>query len=354
MNGKGWRDNAPTNGDRIHAVIGRFQMPHLGHQHLIDQALVNADTLIIFLGSANHAITFKNPFTDFERQLMVEQYVRSKNKDVRLEIRNVPDFIDDVDWANYIKREVASIKTDNDWVVLYGFEKDASSYYLKYFPEFMNHAVESFHAENDEVLGATEIREMIYNGVDAWKTYVNPFIQERIEAWMKTPAFKEVKEQYDFTMKYRKQFAPVSDGENKYDINFVTVDTVVFVGGEVVVVKRKEYPGTGLFALPGGFLLKGKTLRRSADIHFEKKTGIDIAGEEPDAFFVVDNPDRSLRGRTITNVFVYNLDVKKYYDLLKNNKNIMLKTAATFAITDINKFFEDHFQIIVKADRMIR
>ena len=354
MNGKGWRDNAPTNGDRIHAVIGRFQMQHLGHDHLFDQALKDADTLIIFLGSANHAITFKNPFTDFERQVMVEQYIRSKNKEARLEIRNVPDFIDDIDWANYIKREIASIKTEEDWVFLYGFEKDASSYYLKYFPEYTSKAVESFHATDDEILGATEIREMIYKGDPNWKAFVNEFVQERVEAWMKTPAYKNVKEQYDFTMNYRKQFAPITDGEKKYDINFITVDNVVFCGGEVIVVKRKEYPGTGLFALPGGFLLKDKTLRRSADVHFEKKTGIDITHEEPKKFFVVDNPDRSLRGRTVTNVFVYDLPVEKYYNLLKNNKNIILKTAATFAITDINKFFEDHFQIIVKADRMIR
>lgn len=352
MNSKGWRDNAPTNGDRIHAVIGRFQMQHLGHEHLIDQALVGADTLIVFLGSANHAITFKNPFTDFERQVMIEQYVRSKNKDVRLEFRPVPDFIDDVDWANYIKREVAAIKEENDWVVLFGFEKDATSYYLKYFPEYMNHEVTGLGQADIGMLGATEIREMIYKGDDNWKKYVNPFVQERVLAWLKTKAFDEVKREYDFTMKYREQFKPVA-GE-KYNITFTTVDNVIFCGGEVVVIKRKEYPGTGLLALPGGFLLPDKTLRRSADIHLEKKTGIDITGEEPEAFFVVDNPDRSLRGRTVTNVFVYNLNVKKYYDLLKNNKNIILKTAATFAITDINKFFEDHFQIIVKGDRLIR
>lgn len=349
---KGWEDNRPTDGKRIHVVIGRFQPFHIGHEHLVKQACTDADLLIVFLGSANHAQTFKNPFTDFERQAIIDHYVTNKHPGLEVEFRLVPDFIDDIDWTNYIKREIATLKEEKDWVVLFGFEKDATSYYLKYFPEYMNREVDSLHVNEEEILGATEIREMMYTDNDQWKHYVNDYTRRRIEAWMKTPAFDNVKKEYEFTMKYREQFKPVA-GE-KYNITFTTVDSVVFCGGEVVVIKRKEYPGTGLLAIPGGFLLPNKTLRRSADIHFEKKTGIDITNEEPEAFFVVDNPDRSLRGRTVTNVFVYNLDIKKYYDLLKNNKNVILKTAATFAITDINKFFEDHFQIIVKSDRMIR
>jgi len=352
MNGKGWRDMAPTNGNRIHCVIGRFQPFHMGHEYLIDKACEHADILIVFLGSANHAQTFKNPFTDFERQIMIERYVKENHPKLRVYFKPVPDFIDDVDWANYIKREVAEIKTEDDIVVLYGFEKDATSYYLKYFPEYMTHEVEGLGEANIGMLDATKIREMIYKDDDNWKKYVNAYTQERILRWMETDEYKRILTEYEFTMKYREQFKPVA-GE-KYNITFTTVDNVIFCGGEVVVIKRKEYPGTGLLALPGGFLLPNKTLRRSADIHLEKKTGIEIANEEPKRFFVVDNPDRSLRGRTVTNVFVYDLPVEKYYNLLKNNKNIILKTAATFAITDINKFFEDHFQIIVKADRMIR
>lgn len=349
---KQWTDNGPTDGNRIHVVIGRFQPFHRGHEYLIDQACKDADTLVIFLGSANHAQTFKNPFTDFERQIIIENYIKEKYPNTLAYFKPVPDFIDDVDWANYIKREIAGIKEENDWVVLYGFEKDATSYYLKYFPEYMSRDCEALGEVEIGILGATEIREMIYNEDQKWKKYVNEFAQQRISRWLETPNFQTIKKEYDFTMNYRKQFELAAG--TKYNITFTTVDSVVFCGGEVVVIRRKEYPGTGLLALPGGFLLPNKTLRRSADIHFEKKTGIDIAGEEPEAFFVVDNPDRSLRGRTVTNVFVYNLDVKKYYELLKNNKNIILKTAATFAITDINKFFEDHFQIIVKGDRLIR
>ena len=67
---KQWTDNGPTDGNKIRVVIGRFQPFCRGHEYLIDQACKDAVTLVIFLGSVNHAQTFKNPFTDFERQII--------------------------------------------------------------------------------------------------------------------------------------------------------------------------------------------------------------------------------------------------------------------------------------------
>ena len=42
----------------------------------------------------------------------------------------------------------------------------------------------------------------------------------------------------------------------KYDRPSVTADTVVFSGDKVLMVKRKNFPDKGKWALPGGFMEK--------------------------------------------------------------------------------------------------
>ena len=54
--------------------LGRFQPFHLGHLDVIKQALKMVDELVIVIGSAQYSHTFENPFTDSEREEMIENY----------------------------------------------------------------------------------------------------------------------------------------------------------------------------------------------------------------------------------------------------------------------------------------
>ena len=52
----------------------------------------------------------------------------------------------------------------------------------------------------------------------------------------------------------------------KYDRPSVTADTVVFRGDKVLMVKRKNFPDKGKWALPGGFMEKGESAEKKRDL----------------------------------------------------------------------------------------
>ena len=56
--------------------IGRFQPLHIGHEHVIRQALTQVGRLIVLVGSANVARDPRNPFTFDERAAMLRAAFR--------------------------------------------------------------------------------------------------------------------------------------------------------------------------------------------------------------------------------------------------------------------------------------
>ncbi len=85
--------------------IGRFQPFHLGHLKALKWILSNVDEVIIAIGSANIALTFKNPFTAGERIEMITRVLKSENILDRVYICSVPDTIGDVHtiWPSYLR-----------------------------------------------------------------------------------------------------------------------------------------------------------------------------------------------------------------------------------------------------------
>ncbi|ULH17697.1 adenylyltransferase/cytidyltransferase family protein (plasmid) [Deinococcus sp. KNUC1210] len=114
-------------------LIGRFQPPHLAHLALMQQALTQAPELVVVLGSAHHARTPKNPLSDSERAQLIREMLKESGTDpARLRTVEVPDFFYNLPmWVEQVRRAVGPRRA-----VLCGFEKDASSFYLKLFPEW--------------------------------------------------------------------------------------------------------------------------------------------------------------------------------------------------------------------------
>ena len=92
----------------------------------------------------------------------------------------------------------------------------------------------------------------------------------------------------------------------------LTADAVVSHSGACAcLVKRSGQPGLGLWALPGGFVPQNETLREAAIRELQEETRLavpladlleNVRGEK-----VFDYPRRSLRGRTITCAFHFEL-----------------------------------------------
>ncbi|OPL12801.1 MAG: NUDIX hydrolase [delta proteobacterium MLS_D] len=75
------------------------------------------------------------------------------------------------------------------------------------------------------------------------------------------------------------------------------VGALVIHDGAVLLVRRGRPPGRGLWALPGGKVMLGETLRQAAEREVKEETGILIEAGEP--FYVFDFIERDDESRVV-------------------------------------------------------
>ncbi|MEQ8661499.1 MAG: NUDIX domain-containing protein, partial [Gammaproteobacteria bacterium] len=121
-------------------------------------------------------------------------------------------------------------------------------------------------------------------------------------AWRAGAAGLRLREEADFIRRFRARWASAP-----YPPVFVTVDALVTCGDDILLIERARAPGKGLWALPGGFIEQDETLEAGARRELAEETGLVVAPHTLRASRVFDAPGRSLRGRTITHAFHYDL-----------------------------------------------
>ncbi|ASI99088.1 NUDIX domain-containing protein [Thermococcus celer] len=82
----------------------------------------------------------------------------------------------------------------------------------------------------------------------------------------------------------------------------LTVDLVILHGDGVVLVKRKNEPFKGSFALPGGFVEYGERVEEAAVREAKEETGLDVRLIR--LVGVYSDPNRDPRGHTVTTAFL--------------------------------------------------
>lgn len=98
--------------------------------------------------------------------------------------------------------------------------------------------------------------------------------------------------------------------ETKYKVPFLTTDIFIFNDDyDFILIKRKNNPYKGYWALPGGFVEYGETVEESAIREAKEETNIDVVLK--DLIGVYSKPDRDPRGHTITIAYTANGDFKK-------------------------------------------
>jgi ADP-ribose pyrophosphatase YjhB (NUDIX family) len=85
----------------------------------------------------------------------------------------------------------------------------------------------------------------------------------------------------------------------------ITADLIVEnEKGEILLIKRKNYPFAGKWALPGGFLEYGKeTLEECGVRELEEETHLITNANSLELVGVYSNPKRDPRGHTIAGVY---------------------------------------------------
>jgi bifunctional NMN adenylyltransferase/nudix hydrolase len=142
--------------------IGRFQILHDGHMHVIDEALKKAKHVIIAIGSINQPIDGRNPFSYTERSRYIYTAIKEKYWD-RVTMIGVEDTYTESDWISSIRSQVQKIidvRKEGSSVTLIGHSKDSTSYYLKLFPSW-----DTIEVSNYEGLSSTPLRELYFTGL---------------------------------------------------------------------------------------------------------------------------------------------------------------------------------------------
>lgn len=263
-------------------VIGRFQPFHIGHKHMIDEALKIAENVIVAVGDTGGAPQPKNPYPVCVRVQMIEDAYDWEEAS-RLSFISAKDNPSDAIWEAEIISQVDEVREEFgtlDYpVVLVGHKKDATSFYLDRFHDWDKHesGVAVGDAGEPVVIDATDIRHLIYEGKLAYTKSVLPAaVYDGIaEDIRERPQFyADMAEWVQMVRKYRKPYEALP-----FPPIFVTVDVMVVSGPYVLLIKRGQNPGKGLWALPGGFLDQSETIEDAALRELEEETQIKLQRE---------------------------------------------------------------------------
>ncbi len=340
---------------KIAVVIGRFQ-PLLSGQieHVLHPAITNSDLTIILLGSSMRARTCVDPFTAQERADMIKTVLKENHPvwNYAVEPHFVPirDFLySENDWIMQVQRVVKetlelpmhSINIDDCEITIYGAEAGKDKDYLRWFPQW-DVSIRELPTEIN--LGPRILESMFAMDWDTVDKYTDYDTYSWLYQWFKSKEADTKVEEYRYVKEYK---ARTQTG--KYNIIFQTVDNVAYYKGNILLVKRRSQPGRGLWALPGGFLEADESRFDGALRELQEETKLRAKPEWLVKRQGFDAPNRSIRGRTITEAFLWKIpDYRKVPQIQAGSD---AAKAQWFPLNKVlgemrEKLFEDHLDII--------
>ena len=338
-------------------VIGRFQPFHNGHAAMVHKALEESKTVYILLGSAYAYPNVLNPLTATERERMITSWLLSefKYEDVaRVKFKPIPDYLyNEEKWKTSVRTAIDETKGDN--IAIYGYEKDADSYWLKAFG--WTHVPVVPVKVYGKDLSATDLRPTIFLHKNGWDEkiarYVPASTVSYINGWMMTDTFWRL--YYEFE-KWEDELEKFKAYPYPDALNCCTGDSVVVCNNHLLVIRRKFAPGKGALALPGGHKNANETFLDCAIRELLEEVRIKvpekvIRGSIRNSM-LFDHPKRSVHFSKPT--------VAQYIKLEPNNDGSLPRImggaddaaeAFWMPMHEVKQkrgeFFDDHYQIIV-------
>ena len=245
-------------------------------------------------------------------------------------------------WIESIQREVAGRINQGAKIALIGYSKDNTSYYLKLFPQW-----DSVNCEQEYILNSTDIRESYFHAGP--NNYVLESVPAKVGDFLirfsEKDEYTRLVAEHVYIDNYKAQFAGYP-----FPPTFVTVDAVVVQSGHVLLVKRKGFPGRGLWALPGGFLNQSEKIEDACIRELREETRIKVPAPvlhgSIAARGIFDDPNRSSRGRTINHAFYIALPPDLTLPKVRGSDDAEKAKWIPLADVDRSEMFEDHYDIM--------
>lgn len=330
------------------AFIGRFQMFHIAHRAVVQLALSRGKKVIILVGSADQRRTPKNPWTYRERCDMILGAGWTAEEIARIILVPLVDQrYNDQKWAATVQETVENIVSKSGWidypprVALIGYKSDDSSYYLDMFPQWT-----FIHHDSNEVIHATDLRSVYFEGrnIKFLKSLLPDNVFEYVHQFKETSEFTQLASEYAFLKDYKKRWEVAP-----YTPTFVTADAVVIQSGHIILGKRGGPYGKNAICLPGGFVEQNESVEDAMIRELREETKVKVPAPvlrgSIKASKVFDDPDRSLRGRTITFAYLIELPSGPLPEIKGSDD---LAEAHWYPLAEIpwSDLFEDHSDII--------
>lgn len=311
-------------------IIARMQPMHLEHEALIKIGLEKAHYVLVLLGSANGPPSLRNPFSVYERKLMIAD--RFGDCQDRLIVKGLRDMIYRHDlWVEEVKETIKKISPYS--ILMISGAKDDTRY-PKDFPKY-----DHYTHPVTVGLNATDLREQFFE--QRFISGVSGPVQLLLKSMQSGK--QTLREEYEATKTYKESWSG-----SPFPPMFVTADNLVNWNQHILLVQRKSEFGDGQWALPGGYVESHQTLEEAARAECFEEAGLTVGGHYPPPT-MIDAPNRSERGRIITAVFHLYLHTKTA-PVLKAGDDAV--AAAWFSLDEISRseyyMFSDHFHIIGK------
>jgi bifunctional NMN adenylyltransferase/nudix hydrolase len=196
-------------------------------------------------------------------------------------------------------------------------------------------------------INATNIREdlLSFPNEKYYKRDMPNPAQKVIENIINKDYWALLKQEYEMIQEYKDswKYAP-------YPPTFVTTDAVVIQSGHILLVRRGHAPGIGQWALPGGFLNQTETLLDGCIRELREETRLKVPAPVLKGSIkgqhTFDDPNRSSRGRTITNAFYFELTPMEELPKVKGSDDAIEAKWFKLSELDSKVMFEDHYGII--------
>lgn len=338
---RGLADNWPTRKARSEqrrqmqldtiVVIARFDPVHAGHLQILERARELAPHVAILIGAANRPRSARHPWTVDERRTRIEAMWRERPS--RLTVSGISDHLYRKDlWVAEVRARVADASGARDGSARIGLLTGPQQHgpdLQELFPDWV-----VIECGPLQLVDAQSLRN------EAFAAKPDPAVTSA------GSEFDAVRQEHAFLRSYWKQWSVAP-----YPVNFVTVDALVTHRDHLLVIRRRNQPGQGLLALPGGFLDVNEQIEIAAIRELREETGLDLPRAEALAALrgraCFDLPDRSLRGRTITHVFHFDLPGDLQPRVAAGDDAAQAEwIPVPAALRAEEQFFEDHFDIV--------